>query len=127
MIRNMSLAMMLPLESGAWQPHVDIYESEEEIYIYFDLAGADKGSLAVAVDDRQVRVSGRRKLPQNTPVACVHQLEIELGCFDRVINIPAIVEVDRVTSNYKNGILAIILPKKKKKGKVQIKITSGEV
>ncbi len=126
MLRNMSLARMLPFESGSCQPHVDVYESELEIFIYFDLAGADSESLSVVADDKQVRVSGRRELPENTPVACVHQLEIELGSFDRIVSLPATVDVDLVTSSYKNGILIITLPKKKKSGKVSVTITSDE-
>lgn len=126
MLRNMSLARMLPFESGSCRPHVDVYESEGEIFIYFDLAGADSASLSVVADDKQVRVSGRRELPASTPIACVHQLEIELGSFDRVVPLPTTVDVDLVTSTYKNGILVISLPKKQKRGKVNVTITSDE-
>ncbi len=126
MMRNMSLARMLPFESGTCQPHVDVYESEGEFYIYFDVAGAESKSLSVIADDKQVRVSGRRELPGNTPIACVHQLEIEMGSFDRLIPLPARVDVDMVTSTYKNGVLVITLPKKKMSGKVNVTITSDE-
>jgi len=126
MLRNMSLARMLSMESGNWQPSVDIYEGEEEIYVYFDLAGADRDSLSVTANEHQVRVNGRKTLPPQNSVACIHQLEIELGFFDRAVSLPVAVEVDQVSSAYCNGILVITLPKKYKKGKICITISSGE-
>lgn len=126
MLRNMSLAGMLPFESGSCRPNADVYESDSEFYLYMDLAGADPETLTVIADDKKVRIYGRRQLPENPQIACVHQLEIELGSFDRMITLPAPVDVDRVTSAYKNGILLVTLPKKQKRGKVSITVTSDE-
>ena len=126
MLRNMSLARMLSMESGSRQPAVDIYEGEDHIYVYFDLAGADQDSLSVIADEHQVRVSGAKALPSQRSIACIHQLEIELGAFDRVVSLPTSVDVDQVSSVYSNGILVITLPKNHKKGKVRITIESGD-
>ena len=52
--------------------------------------------------------------------------EIELGDFERVLALPAVVDVDRVVSAYNNGILVVTLPKKEKLGKVNITINPGE-
>ena len=125
-LRNMSLVRMMPYKSGSWQPPVDVYESEEELYLYVDLAGVNKDSLAVIADEQQVRINGVRQLPLQSSIACVHQLEIELGSFDRTVSLPATVDVDRVSSVYFEGILVVTLPKRKKTCKVQIRIIPGE-
>ena len=108
------------MDSGSWQPPVDIYESEDEYYVYFDLAGADAQSFSVIVDGHQVRVHGKRQLPPHKSIACVHQLEIELGLFDRTVTLPGTVDIEAVTSSYTNGILTITLPKKQTRDKVNI-------
>ena len=126
MLRNMSLARSMSFESGQWQPAVDIYESSDEIIIYCELAGTDKESFSVIVDETQVRIAGIRKLPKHETIACVHQLEIELGQFSRGVSLPCPVDVDQVSSAYANGILTISLPKKQSKGRVNITITSGD-
>ena len=126
MLRNMSLARMMPYKSGSWQPPVDVYEAEEVFYLYIDLAGVNKDSLAVIADEQQIRIKGVRKLPPQSSIACVHQLEIELGPFDRTVSLPATIDVDQVSSVYTDGILVITLPKRKKTGKVKIRISSGE-
>ena len=125
-LRNMSLVRMMPYKSGSWQPPVDVYESEEELYLYVDLAGVNKDSLAVIADEQQVRINGVRQLPLQSSIACVHQLEIELGSYDRTVSLPATVDVDRVSSVYFEGILVVTLPKRKKTCKVQIRIIPGE-
>lgn len=126
MLRNMSLARMMSIESGQWQPAVDVYESDKEIIVYCDLAGTDSSSFSVVVDGEQVRISGNRSLPKHETIACVHQLEIELGRFGRAITLPGPVDVENVRSVYSNGILSIFLPKKQSRGKVNITITSGD-
>ena len=127
MLRTMSMSRMLrSMDSGAWQPPLDIYESAGEYIIYADLAGVDGQSFSVEVDSHQLRLHGRRHLPSHQDIACVHQLEIELGGFDRTVNLPGGVDVDGVTSAYTNGILRIILPKRQARGRVNIAIAHGE-
>jgi len=125
-LRNMSLARMMPYSSGNWQPQVDLYEAEEELYLYAELAGVTADSLTVTADERQIRIQGVRRLPAQASIACVHQLEIELGAFDRTITLPASVEANRISSVYSDGILVVTLPKRKKTCKVQIRIIPGE-
>ena len=125
MLRNMSVSRMLAMESGAWQPPMDIYESEQEYYVYADLAGVDPQSFSVVVDGHRLRVHGKRLLPPHKNIACVHQLEIELGGFDRTVNLPGTVDVDAVTSTYTNGILSITLPKRQARCRVNITIADG--
>jgi len=78
------------------------------------------------VDDRRLQISGMRQLPAHQSIACVHQLEIELGGFQRTVVLPAAVDVEGVDSTYANGILVVTLPKRTRKGRVAIRITPGE-
>lgn len=126
MLRNMSLARMVPMGDRCWQPPVDIYEAESEIYLYFDLAGVGRSDFEVVVGEHQVRVSGRRQLPAQGSIACVHQLEIELGRFERTVSLPSVVDVDRADSSYVDGILMITLPKRQRKTRVRIQVQEGE-
>ncbi len=126
MLRNMSISRMMPMESGSWQPPVDIYEAENEVYVYVDIAGVEQDDLDVSVDEHRLKISGSRQLPTQKSIACIHQLEIELGAFERVISLPSVIDVDKVDSRYIHGILVVTLPKRQKKGKVKIRITPGD-
>jgi HSP20 family protein len=126
MLWNMAITKMLPYESGKCWPLADVYEAEGELYVYFDLAGADCATLSVIADEQQVRISGRRELPAKKTIGCVHQLEIELGGFDRTISLPSPVDVSAVTSSYRNGILLITMPIKQHRKKVEVTVLSHE-
>jgi HSP20 family protein len=124
MLRNMSAARMMPYKSGSWQPPVDVYEAEDELYIYVDLAGVDRESLELVAEERKIHIRGVRQLPPQPSIACIHQLEIELGPFARSLPLPGPVTVDRVSSVYENGFLVVTLPKRRQSGKVQINIST---
>ncbi|MGD9948345.1 MAG: Hsp20/alpha crystallin family protein [Desulfobulbus sp.] len=125
-LRTMSLPRMMSTDGGVWQPAVDIYEAESSIFIYAELAGVVAESLKVIVDGQRVGISGIRQLPAHKAIACIHQLEIELGSFQRTLTLPSTVEVEGVESAYINGMLMVTLPKRVRKGKVTIRITPGE-
>lgn len=126
MLRNMSMSRIMSMDSCISQPPIDIYESEQDFFIYADLAGVDSQSFSVVVNGHHVRIHGKRQLPPHKDIACVHQLEIELGVFDRTVSLPGAVDIESVTSTYTNGILSITLPKRQARGRVNIAITQGE-
>ncbi|MDY0389914.1 Hsp20/alpha crystallin family protein [Desulfobulbus oligotrophicus] len=125
-LRSMSVTRMMTMETAGWQPAVDIYEAEDCIYVYAELAGVISESLRVVIDGRQLRISGSRQLPAHQSIACIHQLEIELGSFQRTLTLPSSVETDGVISSCTNGLLTVTLPKRIRKGKVSIRIIPGE-
>lgn len=125
-LRTMSLPRMMSTDAGGWQPAMDIYEAEDSIFVYAELAGVVAESLKVTVDGQRISISGIRQLPSHKSIACIHQLEIELGSFQRILALPSAVEVDGVESTYVNGMLMVTLPKRVRKGKVTIRITPGE-
>ena len=125
-LRTMSLPRMMSTDGGGWQPAVDIYEADDSIYVHAELAGVVAESLKVTVDGQRISISGQRQLPDHQTIACIHQLEIELGGFQRTLTLPAAVEVEAVESSYVNGMLMVTLPKRVRKGKVTIRITPGE-
>lgn len=124
-LRGMFLCQMQPMTSTVWRPAADIYETEYHICVHVDLAGVSGESLQVMIDGANLHISGVRNLPVHASVACIHQLEIEMGEFRRTIPLPSAVEVDQVQSSYNSGLLTITLPKKQQ-GKVSIRINAGE-
>lgn len=124
MLRSMSLTRMMPAGAIIYQPPVDIYQAEDEVYIFCDIAGADPESIEVLASEHQLQIRGRRSLPPQKSIACIHQLEIELGEFERVVSLPTVIDVEQVCSDYKDGILTIILPCRRKQGKTKITITT---
>ncbi len=125
MLRNMSFTRKIQIGSGLWQPPVDIYESGEEVTVYCDLAGVSRDSLELLVAENQLHISGRRQLPRPQPTVCIHQLEIELGAFERTVALPSIIDVKQVSSVYLDGILVVSLKKRKVEDRIIVRVQVG--
>ncbi len=122
-LRNASLPLMMTLQSGCdWQPAVDIYETDKEIYVYMDLADVAPETLSVKIDRGLVTISGERRPPCHLKIRRIHQLEIEHGRFKRSIALPVPVDAETTSSRCKNGLLEIKLPRQMAKRKIRINV-----
>ena len=123
MMRNMSLLRMPPLETDRWFPAADVYESKTDIIVYIDVSGVDPQKITVVAEESTLTVSGDRRVVIQDEIQNVHQLEIERGQFKRIISLPVPIDVSNTTSFCRDGFLIVRLPKQKKKGKVEIKVS----
>jgi len=95
---------------NVWRPQVDIYESPDEIMILVDIAGARREDLYLEIDQRVLRIYGKREKPvtENTRY---HLAEITYGYFERKLTLPYPVDTDSVKATYADGLLQIWIAK----------------
>lgn len=73
----------------AWQPPVDVYETESEYIILIALPGVPPEAVNVGIHDGGVLiVSGERQLPVEVRSSGIYRLEIPHGYFERRIELP---------------------------------------
>jgi len=109
-----------------WMPHIDVYESPDEIIILADLAGINKDELHIELDRKRIKIAGVRKIIsvfENTRYCLA---EIPHGYFARNIILPAFVDVESANATYADGILMIRINKQKDHKMHRIHITSTE-
>ncbi len=94
----------------AWEPPVDVLETETEVLIFCALPGVDPESVDAAIEAGALAVSGRRVFPEELRTAHIHQLELPQGRFARKIPLPP-GHYDTVKRQAINGCLLIILRK----------------
>jgi HSP20 family protein len=115
MLRSSSMSRMVPMTSNSgWQPAVDVYETADDIIVLMDTAGIDLNNIGITAENKRITVEGRRNLPKRGNVCCIHQLEIEMGYFKRMISFPVAIKYSEPVFNCHNGILEIRLPKETK-------------
>lgn len=91
-------------------PPTDIIELDDRVVVLIELAGVRGDSFRIALDNQQLMVSGTRERP-DLPALAYHQAEIGFGEFRVSIPLPWSIENDRVSANYRNGLLQISLPR----------------
>jgi HSP20 family protein len=63
----------------AWQPPLDVLETEREVLILVALPGVDPGQVEAVIEDGRLRVAGQRVLPPELRDAAIHRLELPQG------------------------------------------------
>ncbi len=100
----------------AWEPAVNVYETADTFYVCLDLAGMDRDAIDVRADGSRLVIRGARSTPQppdTEPPLSVHVMEIDSGPFRRSVELPADVDRARITARYREGILWIVLPRRR--------------
>jgi HSP20 family protein len=102
-------------DSGPWQPATNVYETRAAYHICVELAGMEREGIDVAcTEGKRVTISGRRAQPrpcgEEGPLS-IHVMEIDEGRFERQIDLPEAIVVERVEASYLQGYLWISLPK----------------
>ncbi len=94
-----------------WMPFVDIQETDAGYTITADLPGLTKKDVKVNVRDGMLEISGERSYGNKDDNGSFHRRERGYGSFQRSFNLPDTVLEDKIAANFKNGILAIEVPK----------------
>ena len=95
----------------AWKPSMDIYETTDEIVIIAEIAGVTKEDLEVEINNRAVRIHGKRPGTPPTASATYRLAEIQYGTFERVLYLPVPIDSNKASASFLNGLLKIRLSK----------------
>jgi HSP20 family protein len=98
------------METASWEPPVDIFETERELWIIAALPGVEPQDLDISIEDDLLRVAGLRRLPVEARGAEIRRLEIPCGRFERSIRLPAR-GLELARSELASGCLLISLAK----------------
>lgn len=97
-----------------WSPSVDISENDKEYVVKAELPEVKKEDIKVNVEDGTLCISGERKVEKEEKGTKFHRVERAYGRFERSFSLPDEADADKITSEYKDGILTVHLPKNPK-------------
>jgi HSP20 family protein len=101
-----------PMSTTAWNPSVDIFENDNEIVVKAELPGMNVKDIDVKLENNVIMLKGERRFEKEAKEENYHRIEREYGTFSRAFSLPVAVNPDKVTAEYKNGVLKVVLPKK---------------
>jgi HSP20 family protein len=92
-------------------PVLNVWEDENNVYTEVDLPGIDPAKLEITVTEgNQLNVQGERVAPTIPGVSWIRQ-ERPFGKFARVVELPTLVNAEKVEAKYEIGVLRLTLPK----------------
>jgi len=72
-------------QAPAWEPPVDILETERELLVIVALPGVEADQVEAAIVDGDLAIAGTRILPRELQSAVIHRLELPQGRFERLL------------------------------------------
>jgi len=110
-ISNVSSAGWLAAgQKQVWRPPTDVYETETEIVVQVEVAGAEDTDFYLSLDDRRLTIRGVRD-DTVTERRAYHQMEIHFGEFFCDVELPRPVDKDQIQAEYHDGFLRVTLIK----------------
>jgi HSP20 family protein len=110
------------MDSGTWSPAVDIYETDHDIVVKAELPEMKEEDIDIRLENDTLTLKGERKLEKETREENYHRVERAYGAFSRSFTLPTSVDRDKITAEYRDGVLKITLPKKAETRSKQIKV-----
>ncbi len=106
---------------------IDFFQTEQEFIIQSAIAGVKPEELEITVEDEMIIIRGiRPKLEPDKETSQNYFIqECYWGLFSRKIILPEQVDLSRIISTMKQGILTIKIPKASRERKREIKISSA--
>jgi HSP20 family protein len=116
-------------------PAMDVVESDEAFTVIFDVPGATRETLNVAVEGRKVALTTTQSVggaaetetagqPTGNakPASRTLYRERPAPVFSRTVSLPAEVDQSASQAKFENGVLTLVLAKRVKAGATQLRI-----
>ena len=110
------------LQEGLWQPAVDIYEDDQVVVVKMELPEVALEDIQVQVENHNLTIRGERRLEGEDKKQNYHRIERCYGPFRRTFLLPTTVDEERIRASCDQGVLKVILPKKKSSAPRQIEV-----
>ncbi len=86
---------------------VDLYEDKDNTYVRAELPGVSRDDIGVELVDGQLNLTAQRKTPASGDQPA------QTYTLNRSVTVPdSVVQADRITAAYENGVLTVTLPKR---------------
>ena len=119
-------AAFLPGRLARAYPLMNLHEDKDHLWVEAVAPGLDPNSLKLTVVHNTLTVSGEKKgPPSDIKPEAFHREERASGKFVRAITLPVEIDDNRVSAEYKNGLLIVTLPKSEKAKPKQIQIQAS--
>lgn len=108
-------AFMSPFDGNetkyAVTPKLDIAELKDKFEIKAELPGMDEKDINLSLNNGMLTISGEKKSETEEKEKGYYLKECSYGTFSRSIKLPDNIAEDKISANFKKGVLFIDMPK----------------
>ena len=117
----------LPGRAARQYPLINLHDDGETMQIEALAPGVATDQLEITVVGTTLTISGQKSGPANVAPERVHRSERSAGRFVRTFQLPAEIERERTTAEYRHGLVLLTLPRAEsaKPRRIEVKHLSG--
>ncbi len=115
-------------DAGLWTPQVDLSATDQEYRLTVEIPGVTEKEVTVHISGNTMTIKGEKKQEKEEKDKDYYRIERSYGAFQRILSLPEDVDQDAIKASFKNGVLAVTMPRKglaKSEGK-RIDITTPD-
>ena len=111
-----------PSRFKEWEPCLDLSETETSLIVRAELPGMEPGDLAIDIHGKRLTIQGQKRRDHCLAGESYHCVERPSGSFKRVIELPVMVDTEKIEAIFKNGVLTLTMPKWKRETGQNLKV-----
>jgi HSP20 family protein len=100
---------------GTLAPRIDVSETSKDMTLTVELPGVEEKDIDVSLSGNMLTIKGQKKSEQedrkDEDGRVFHRVERSYGSFQRTMTVPFDAEPDKVSAQFKDGVLTVTLPK----------------
>lgn len=100
------------LKKEGFAPSFEIVSNEKAYSVKVEIPGIDAGNISIEYSGDTLKIRGEKSQEKEERGKDFYRVERSYGSFMRILDIPEDADADKITSNYKEGVLRITIPKK---------------
>jgi len=97
---------------GSWRPVADVVETDEVFLVSCEIPGLVRNEIEIKLSENVLTVRGERRVDKDSEAQQFHRIERAYGPFERSFTVPASIDGDAISANYRDGVLSVVLPKR---------------
>jgi HSP20 family protein len=96
---------------STWMPPVDIFQTgDHELVLKAELPDMSREDIDINIENFVLTIKGEKKASAEVKDEQYHHAERRYGSFSRSFSLPTTVDPNRVSAEFKNGVLTVRLP-----------------
>lgn len=99
---------------------MNVSDQKGAVEVTVEMPGMDKKDISIEVKDNILSIRGEKKEAEEVKNGDYFMQERQFGQFNRSVSLPDNIDINKISSSLKNGVLTIIVPKTAEKA-VEVK------
>ena len=91
-------------------PPINVFQKGDDFVAVVELPGVSKDNLQIQAKENTIRIAGKKAISYQQDIS-IHRRERVSAEFDRTLTLPIQINPDRISAEYRDGMLTIFVPR----------------